>query len=248
MISDVKYFGRFRQTSFAGTVGLLLVLGFIANTACSLRQPSFAESLAGMDAGAAVQISKAHLDSLAKHEPESVKGAVREIAEALASGGDRDAAMEIAAYPYGIVPAERPDVAGRLLVSTLLPGKKAPWIDALRFDAPGSDGRQTVLFFYESRCRTCQAMIKEMTGRYSEIEKAGIRVVTISADTDKELYLEYSGKFPWKDRLCDFRSYGGPDFINYGVASVPVTFLIDARGVVADQYASPGEILNDLLN
>lgn len=226
---------------------ILFIFSLILSVACSRRTPSFADGLAGIDAEQAVALSKARIDSLAQSDSENLKPEIQAICEALAARGDREAAMRIAVYPYGFDPDERPDIAERLLTSTLLPGKQAPEIQypgpfgmqALR---PGSDGKYTVLFFYESTCRSCQGMIGYLTGHYQDFRKAGVRIVTLSSDQDGKRFEEYAEQFPWPDKLCDLRGYGGQNFIRYGVAATPTLFLIDRKGTVVGQFATPEEI------
>jgi peroxiredoxin len=156
--------------------------------------------------------------------------------------------MQIASYPYGVDAEARPDIAERILHSTLLPGKPAPPLTGNDGKAinPDENDKPVIVFFYESRCRSCRTMIDAMIARYGELQEAGIRVITLSSDRDRALHEDYSRKFPWPDKLCDFRYYDSPNFVNYGVASTPATFLI-VKGKVEGQYGSPDEIMDVLL-
>lgn len=230
---------RFRRLMAAGIIGLWVSLVLFS---CG-RAPTFAESLRDAEPSGVVAMAQAHLDSIYVNHPENVKAEHRRICEMLSLRGLRDAALEMSCYPYGIDYKQRPDIAERLLTATLLPGKHAPEIEGIRF----TDSKYTLLFFYESTCRSCQGMINFMKEHYGRFQCSGIRIVTISSDTDRTRFEAYSEKFPWPDKLCYYKKYDSPDFINYGVAATPTTFLVDHKGRVVEQYDSPQEVLDLLL-
>lgn len=237
MSIHVKYRRWFRRFFVAGTAGVLLA---VILTACARQPERFARSLEGMDAGEALELSKAYIDSIALHDPKILTAEIRDIVETFHSRGDREAAMQVASYPYGVDAAERPDIASRLLTSILLPGTKAPPIEGL---APAREKPKfTVLLFHESACRTCGAIVWELKQRYAELQMAGVRVVTVSTDTDAQVWTEYAAGLPWPDKLCDYRGFYSPAMTAYGVAATPTLFLIDREGVVTDQYGTPEEL------
>ncbi|MDR2816350.1 MAG: peroxiredoxin family protein [Proteiniphilum sp.] len=186
--------------------------------------------------------SEALINRAASQSPAVLKSLVRELCLILKNSGDTQTATAIAAYPYGIDANERPDIAARLLTSTLLPGTKAPAIG--RPAQSGEKHTATILLFYDSRCRSCQGIIDEITGKYPALRELGVRVISFSTDTDEQIFTEYSSRFPWPDKLCDYRGFYGPDIENYGVAATPTLFLIDREGIVTGQYDAPDDIWN----
>lgn len=191
-----------------------------------------------------VEESKQLLERTAKESPFVLKPLVRALCRILYSKGAVQPAATLAAYPYGIDASDSPVIAQRLLVSTLLPGKQAPKIQGLRYDQQRYEG--TILLFYETACRSCQQIINTLTVKYDELSNKRIRIISISTDIRQKEYLEYAIKFPWVDVLCDYRSFNGPNVINYGVAATPILFLIDKKGMVIDQYGSVEEIFSQL--
>jgi peroxiredoxin len=184
------------------------------------------------------------LGRVAREYPARFKPLVADICRALKARGAGAAAAAVAVLPHGIDAAQYPAIAARLLVATLLPGQKAPALvsGSSRVPAPGGDGRQTILFFYASDCRACQAMISEMIERYDALQKARTRVITLSTDTNRELFAEYARKFPWDDKLCDLKGFSSPNMIAYGVAATPTLYLVDGKGTVAGQYETVDEL------
>jgi peroxiredoxin len=94
-----------------------------------------------------------------------------------------------------------------------------------------------LLMFYESGCSNCALQLDEMKKHYPEIEKKGVRIITISADTSPEVFEYHSKDFPWTDKMCDFQGFDGPDFKTYGVVGTPTFYLIDKNGTITNRYA-----------
>ncbi len=70
----------------------------------------------------------------------------------------------------------------------------------------------------------------------------GVRVVTVSTNTDEKAWTEYAATLPWPDKLCDYQGFYSPNMVVWGVAATPTLFLIDKQGKVIDQYGTMDEI------
>jgi peroxiredoxin len=190
--------------------------------------------------------TKRILDSVVIASPDSLRPVVQAICRALVDAGRKTEAIHVAALVYGIEVSGQEQISLRLLTSILLPGTKAPEIDGL---VPSAKQHTfTVVLFHESTCRTCQDMIWELKEQYQELQKSGVRIVTISTDTDPKTWDEYAATLPWPDKLCDYKGFHTPDMDTYGVASTPTMFLVNDKGVVVDQYGTVKEILKVLKN
>ncbi|GHU73531.1 hypothetical protein FACS189413_18000 [Bacteroidia bacterium] len=99
----------------------------------------------------------------------------------------------------------------------------------------------SLLVFYESGCSNCKTQLGELKKHYAELEKKGIRVITVSADTSEEVFHYHSKDFPWTDNLCDYQGFEGKDFRNYGVVATPTLFPINNEGMVTGRYAKLAE-------
>lgn len=195
----------------------------------------------------AAEASKILIERVAKQSPLVRKPLVRELCLIFKGRGNIQTAATVAAYPHGIDGGKDREISYRLLTSTLLPGRKAPVIEGL---LRGDDTEQsaTLLLFYESRCRTCQQIIRELEENYPVLREKGVRVVSLSIDTDEKTFAEYCEHFPWPDKLCDYRGEYGPNMERFGVATTPTLFLIDEKGIVTDQYDTPEEVWKVLLH
>lgn len=127
------------------------------------------------------------------------------------------------------------------LAYTIKYGGKAPKLVQGNFD-----GKKTVLVFFETGCGFCESELKTLNARYEELKRKGYKVISISADKDKEVFANTSKDFKWKGNYCDFKGFLGEDFINYGVTGTPTLYLIDQEGLIKGRYASVKEIEKDL--
>lgn len=174
--------------------------------------------------------------------PQQTASIVRSIAEQLVASNDIGAAASIAAYPYGIdiAAGTYSEIAERLLGATLLPGKRAPAIEGAG-PVPSPPPAATLLLFYETKCHSCESIIDELIGAYETLSAMNVRVITVSSDTDPQIFESGAARMPWTDRLCDFKSFAGPNFRRWRVASTPVMWLIDSKGIVTGQFGSLAE-------
>jgi peroxiredoxin len=116
-------------------------------------------------------------------------------------------------------------------MAKIKPGTKAIPIKGIKNLA------NSVIIFYESGCHHCEAELAELKAHYVELQKKGIRVISISSDTSEEVFKHHSSDFPWADNLCDFKGFDGDNFRHYGVVSTPTIYVIDKKGLIVDKYA-----------
>lgn len=182
-----------------------------------------------------VKDSKKLIDRLGKQSQGDIETFITAIAHNNALTEYPDATASIVAYAYGIdVPADGySEIATRLLVSTRLPGNKAPQIEGLQ---AMTGVTSTIVLFYDGSCGICQHLLDELVDNYSKLTAKGVRIVTISADGSNEVFEQNIRKYPWPDKLCDYQSFNGINFKSFGIAATPVIFVIDKDGMVIDQF------------
>ncbi|MCL2652055.1 MAG: thioredoxin family protein, partial [Candidatus Azobacteroides sp.] len=66
----------------------------------------------------------------------------------------------------------------------------------------------------------------------------GIRVISIAADHDENVFEYHAKDFPWTDKLCDYQGFEGNNFKNYGVVATPTIYLIDENGNIQGKFAT----------
>lgn len=182
-----------------------------------------------------VRDSKRLIDRLGKQSPKDIELFIKSIANNDVLTGYPTVAASIVAYAYGIdIPAnEYSEIATRLFTLTRLPGSRAPLIDGLN---PQQGISSTLVLFYDGSCGICQHILEELADNYETLTVKGVRIVTISADTSKDIFEQYIAKYPWTDKLCDYQSFNSTNFKRFGVAATPMMFVIDKNGIVIDQF------------
>lgn len=115
-------------------------------------------------------------------------------------------------------------------------GKPAP---ELQTDgAPIKLGKSLILF-YDSACGNCHQELHELIKAYPLLsnDHNQMKVITVSADTDKDTFEYTNAKLPWEDKLCDYKGFYGENFENYGIVGTPTFILVDDEGIVRGRYA-----------
>jgi len=84
--------------------------------------------------------------------------------------------------------------------------------------------------------------IDTLINKYDKIKALGLDVVSISTDSNDEVFRYHSAKFPWKYKLCDYKGFDGTNFHNYGVFGTPTLYYIGQDGKIIDRKANLGQI------
>lgn len=104
--------------------------------------------------------------------------------------------------------------------------------------------KKTLLLFYKSGCGPCEVLMQQLPQYYEQLQTKGIRLITLSADENEQIFKNASNSYPWKDKYCDYDGIKGINFKNYAVTGTPTIFLIDEIGKIESKLASMDEILN----
>jgi peroxiredoxin len=139
----------------------------------------------------------------------------------------------------GRIPVPQGKMYTAFILSKVRKGMEAPKIAGL---SQVREKSKTLLVFYMPDCENCHAQIDQLLSQYEEIKAKGVRVVTISGDNDKKTFEQDCLRFPWPDKLCDFKGYSGENFINYGILGTPTFFLLDTDNVVIKRFAQISDL------
>jgi hypothetical protein len=101
----------------------------------------------------------------------------------------------------------------------------------------------SLIVFYETGCGICHYELEALKSKYKLLTDNDIRVITIAADIDKDVFEETAADFPWTDKFCDFKGFDGDNFKNYGIVGTPTFILTDKEGIVRGRYAQLKELL-----
>lgn len=127
-------------------------------------------------------------------------------------------------------------------------GIKAPPI--LGLSGPVSDikNKYNLIVFYQPDCENCHIQMESLIKKYHEMKNKGIRIISISGGNDKFVFEQENKRYPWLDKLCDFKGYAGKNFVNYGIMGTPTFFLLDKDGIVLKRFAQIPELENYIHN
>ena len=103
--------------------------------------------------------------------------------------------------------------------------------------------RNALILFYDSDCGSCHNELQQLIENYALFQDNNIRIFSIAADMDKELFEYTAQKIAWQDNYSDFKGFDGVNFVNYGIFGTPTFILIDQEGIVRGRYARMNEIL-----
>lgn len=105
------------------------------------------------------------------------------------------------------------------------------------------ESKYTLIVFYKSGCGPCEETMQGLQGNYKDLTSKGLRIISIAADTDEQVFKNTSSQFPWADKYCNLDGMGGENFKNYVVLGTPTLFLIDKDGIIIKKMATLKEVL-----
>lgn len=145
----------------------------------------------------------------------------------LASGKIEKYEGALVVYNKGIVGSFAPD----LVLGREINGKKEKLIFKSN-ELSGENDQKTLLVFYNSECGSCDSLLQELSQSFPRIKSKGIRIISISSDTNEALFRNKAETFPWKDAYCDLEGIKGENFRSFGVIGTPSLVLIDTDGKI----------------
>lgn len=149
--------------------------------------------------------------------------------------GKDDLAAAISQYAAKSGKLEKPSKKLANTINAPVIGNSAP---ALQTDAGKKTiSKKTLLFFYESGCNNCENEIHQLLGNYEIVKSKGYEIISVAADMTKDAADGHNHTFPWKEQLCDYKGFAGPNFQTYAIIGTPTFFTIDEKGKITGRYA-----------
>lgn len=121
-------------------------------------------------------------------------------------------------------------------------GVKAPLISGLSKSIEDVKSKYNLIIFYQPDCDNCHTQMELLVDKFKDIDRKGMRIISISGGDDKAVFEKEKNHFPWTDKLCDFEGYAGENFINFGIMGTPTFFLLDKDGIVLKRFAQISEL------
>ncbi|MDH6306316.1 hypothetical protein M2463_002994 [Parabacteroides sp. PH5-13] len=124
-----------------------------------------------------------------------------------------------------------------------LNGQAAPEIVQEGTDTAALVPVSSLIVFYETGCGNCHYELEQLKEKYKLLTDNNIRVISIAADIDKDLFEATAHSLPWTDKLCDLKGFEGENFRHYGIVGTPTYILTDSEGIVRGRYAQLKKLL-----
>lgn len=156
------------------------------------------------------------------------------VAEFTKAGKD-DLVNEISQYAAKSGKLEKPSKKLANTINAPVIGASAPALQTA--SGKKTINKKTLLFFYESGCNNCENEIHQLIGNYEIVKNKGYEIISIAADMTKDAADGHDHAFPWKEQLCDFKGFAGPNFQTYAIIGTPTFFTIDEKGKITGKYA-----------
>lgn len=103
-------------------------------------------------------------------------------------------------------------------------------------------GKVVLIDFWASWCGPCRQENPNVVDVYQRYKDKGFTVYSVSLDSDRDAWLRAieADNLLWPNHVSDLNGWQSSAAVDYGVNSIPATFLIDAEGkVIATNLRGP---------
>ncbi|MBF7093023.1 TlpA family protein disulfide reductase [Flavobacterium sp. ALJ2] len=97
-------------------------------------------------------------------------------------------------------------------------------------------GKVTIVDFWASWCGPCRKENPNVVAIYKELHSKGLNIIGVSLDKDAKAWKEAIAKdnLTWT-QVSNLKFWDEPIAAQYGVQSIPATFILDASGKIVAQ-------------
>ena len=122
---------------------------------------------------------------------------------------------------------------GGVKVGDVAPEFTAPSPEGKAVTLKQSLGKVTIIDFWASWCKPCRAENPNVVALYNELHAKGLNIIGVSLDKTADKWKEAiaADKLTWA-HVSNLKFWDEPIAKQYGVSSIPATFILDASGKV----------------
>lgn len=129
---------------------------------------------------------------------------------------------------------------------TVRKGSIAPAIEGLKPENNDIKYDYRLVIFHQPGCDHCHAQLQQINNNIDFFKNNKVRIISISGDTDRDSFEKEKKNLLWPDKLCDYKSFGGANFQNYGIVATPIIFLLKDNNLVIGRFSSVEDIKKHL--
>ncbi|MDD3738968.1 MAG: TlpA disulfide reductase family protein [Lentimicrobiaceae bacterium] len=109
-------------------------------------------------------------------------------------------------------------------------------------------GKIVLLDFWASWCMPCRKANPQVVQLYEKYKDFGFDVYSVSLDRTKDDWVNAiaKDKLSWKNHVSDLKYWKSEAALNYGVISIPHTFIIDKEGKIAAKNLMGDDLENKI--
>lgn len=118
-------------------------------------------------------------------------------------------------------------------VGTTAPAFSAATPDGKKLSLKEAMGKVTIIDFWASWCKPCRQENPNVVALYNEFHSKGLNIIGVSLDKEAGKWKEAiaADKLTW-NHVSNLKFWDEPIAVQYGVQSIPATFILDASGKI----------------
>ncbi len=102
-----------------------------------------------------------------------------------------------------------------------------------------------VIVFWSSTCSHCEADLPKLLQKYNAMKASGVEVIGLSLDTEKEVYQQKAGAYPWIN-TTELRGWNSSFVDLYGLHATPTYFVLDSGNKIIAKPNMADDVLRFL--
>lgn len=122
---------------------------------------------------------------------------------------------------------------GNVEIGATAPDFSANTPDGKKMSLKEAMGKVTIIDFWASWCKPCRLENPNVVAMYNELHAKGLNIIGVSLDKDAAKWKEAiaADKLTW-NHVSNLKFWDEPIAVQYGVQSIPATFVLDASGKI----------------
>ncbi|OIQ20138.1 MAG: hypothetical protein BM557_05560 [Flavobacterium sp. MedPE-SWcel] len=121
----------------------------------------------------------------------------------------------------------------KVSIGKIAPDFSAPTPEGETMSLKDAMGKVTIIDFWASWCKPCRMENPNVVAMYNELHSKGLNIIGISLDKDAGAWKKAiaDDKLTWS-HISNLESWNEPIAKEYGIESIPATFVLDADGKI----------------